>query len=243
MHLSLEGNGRLSCQIPCAADGLWLGRQEPGEGTGQVPTCIQEVSFPPRLSCRISTGNLDTRKEEGRWGMWVSGWCQSDHRLVKSDWLVCAFIARPQRWDSKKFKEQFLTPVLKKLVLSWESTYHAAYCTKERKLASLCLPAPVSCCFPTVAAAKSLQSCPTLCDPRDGSPQGSLVPGILQARTLEWVAISFSNAWKWKVKVKLLSHVWPSATPWTAAYQAPLSMGFSRQEYWSGVPLPSPFQL
>ena len=88
------------------------------------------------------------------------------------------------------------------------------------------------------AAAKSLQSCPTLCDPTDGSPPGSLIPGILQARTLEWVAISFSNAWKWKVKVKSLSRVWPSATLWTAAYQAPPSMGFSRQEYWSGVPLP-----
>ena len=90
------------------------------------------------------------------------------------------------------------------------------------------------------AATKSLQSCPTLCDPRDSSPPGSPVPGILQARTLEWVAISFSNAWKWKVKVKLLSCVRPSATPWTAAFQAPPTMGFSRQEYWSGVPLPSP---
>ena len=90
------------------------------------------------------------------------------------------------------------------------------------------------------AAAKSLQSCPTLCNPIDGSPPGSPVPGILQTRTLEWVAISFSNAWKWKVKVKSLSHVRPSATPWTAAYQAPPSIGFSRQEYWSGVPLPSP---
>ena len=88
------------------------------------------------------------------------------------------------------------------------------------------------------AAAKSLQSYPTLCDPTDGSPPGSPVPGILQARTLEWVAISFSNAWTWKVKEKSLSHVWPLA--WTAAYQAPPSMGFSRQEYWSGVPLPSP---
>ena len=86
-------------------------------------------------------------------------------------------------------------------------------------------------------AAKSLQSCLTLCDPIDGSPAGSLVPGILQARTLEWVAISFSNAWKWKVKVKLLGCVQLLATPWTAAYQAPLFMGFSRQEYWSGVPL------
>ena len=92
----------------------------------------------------------------------------------------------------------------------------------------------------TAAAAKSLQSCPTLCDPIDGSPPGSPVPGILPARTPEWVAISFSNAWRWKVKVKSLSRVRPSATPWTAAHQAPPSMGFSRQEYWSGVPLPSP---
>ena len=93
------------------------------------------------------------------------------------------------------------------------------------------------------AAAKSLQSCPTLCDPIDGSPPGSAVPGILQARTLEWVAICFSNAWKWKVKVKSLSRVRPSATPWTAAFQALLSMGFARQEYWSGVPLPSPITI
>ena len=85
----------------------------------------------------------------------------------------------------------------------------------------------------------SLQSCPTLCDPIDGSPPCSPVPGILQARTPEWVAISFSNAWKWKVKGKLLSCVWLLTTPWTVAYQALLSMGFSRQEYWSGVPLPS----
>ena len=85
------------------------------------------------------------------------------------------------------------------------------------------------------AAAKSLQSCLTLCNPIDGSPPGSPVPGILQARTLELVAISFSNAYKWKVKVKLLSRVRLSATPWTAAYQAPASMGFSRQEYWSGL--------
>ena len=92
------------------------------------------------------------------------------------------------------------------------------------------------------AAAKSLQLCPTLCDPIDGSPPGSPVPGILQARTLEWVAISFPNAWKWKVKVKSLSGVRPSVTPWTAAFQAPPSMGFSRQEYRSGVPLPSPWQ-
>ena len=100
---------------------------------------------------------------------------------------------------------------------------------------------PVIICNTTSAAAtaKSLQSCLTLCDPIDGSPTGSPVPGILQVRTLEWVAISFFNAWKWKVKVKSLSRVRLLVTPWTAAYQAPPSMGFSRQEYWSGVPLPS----
>ena len=101
-----------------------------------------------------------------------------------------------------------------------------------------------SCCCCSVtaiaAAAKSLQSCPTLCDPVDDSPPGSPVPGILQAKTLEWVAISFSNAWKWKVNVKSLNRVRLFQTPWTAAHQAPPSMGFSRQEYWSGMPLPSP---
>ena len=88
------------------------------------------------------------------------------------------------------------------------------------------------------AAAESFQSCPTLCDPIDSSPSGSAIPGILQARTLEWIAISFSKAWEWKVNAKPLSRVWLSATPWTAAHQAPLPMGFPKQEYWSGVPLP-----
>ena len=109
-----------------------------------------------------------------------------------------------------------------------------------------CPPLLISHPYSAVAAAtaaKSLQLRPTLCDPIDGSPPGSPIPGILQARTLEWVAISLSNAWKWKVKVKSLSHVRLLATPWTAAYQAPPSMGFSRQEYWSGVPLPSPVKL
>ena len=94
--------------------------------------------------------------------------------------------------------------------------------------------------YSAASAAKSLQSCPTLCDPIDSSPPGSSVPGILQARTLEWVAISFSNACKGKVKVNSLCRARLLATPWTAAFQAPPSMGFSRQEYWSGVPLPSP---
>ena len=126
--------------------------------------------------------------------------------------------------------------------LSVESSSLQFYSSKWRSyglrksvgLGVRCLVLEVLC------AAKSLQSCPTLCDPIDGSPPGSPVPGILQARTLEWVAISFSNAWKWKVKGKSLSRVQLLATPWTPAYQAPPPMGFPRQEYWSGVPLPSP---
>ena len=122
---------------------------------------------------------------------------------------------------------------------------------QDRKIAILCsLHRKMSGgCFPNwwlwwrdlvSAAAKSLQSCPILCDPIDGSPPGSPIPRILQARTLEWVAISFSSAWKWKGKVKPLSRVRLLATLRTAAHQAPLSMGFSREEYWSGLPLPSP---
>ena len=118
------------------------------------------------------------------------------------------------------------------------SSVHGIF--QSRVLEWVAIAFSVSCPAAAAAAAKSLQSYLTLCDPMDGSPPGCPVPGILQARTLKWVAISFSNAWKWKVKVKSLTLVWPSATPWTAAYQAPPSMGFSRQEYWSGVPLPSP---
>ena len=95
-------------------------------------------------------------------------------------------------------------------------------------------------CMKVKSESEVAQLCPTLCNPIDGSPPGSSVPGILQARTLEWVALSFSNAWKWKVKVKLLTRVQLLATPWTLAYEAPPSIGFPRQEYWSGVPLPSP---
>ena len=105
----------------------------------------------------------------------------------------------------------------------------------------LCTDMKEMCPVPNglAAAAKSLHSCPTRCDPIDGSPPGPAIPGILQAITLEWVAVSFSNAWNWKVKVKSLSRVPPSVTPWTAAHRAPPSMGLSRQKYWSGVPLPS----
>ena len=107
-------------------------------------------------------------------------------------------------------------------------------------LPNLCCSSYLWC---RTATAKSLQSCPALCDPIDGSPPGSSISGILQARTLEWVAISFSYAWKWKMKMKVkpLSRVrLLFSTPWTAAYQAPPSMGFSRQEYWSRLPLLSP---
>ena len=103
-----------------------------------------------------------------------------------------------------------------------------ARCLSDVQFANICYHSM------SVAVAKSLQSCLTLCNPIVGSPPGSPVPGILQARTLEWVAISFSSAWKWKMKGKSLSRVRPSVTPWTAAYQASPSMGFSRQEYWSG---------
>ena len=105
----------------------------------------------------------------------------------------------------------------------------ACYVVSSITLISITL---INISYAAAAAAKSLQSCPTLCNPIDST--GSPVLGILPARTLEWVAISFSNAWKWKVKVKSLSRVRLLATPWTAAYQAPPSMGLSRQEYWSG---------
>ena len=126
---------------------------------------------------------------------------------------------RSGAWDCISYMSQVMPTVL-----AWQSQSKYQGLTQE----NLQIP-----------TAKSLQSCPTLCDPIDGSPPGSAVPGILQAITLEWVAISFSSAWKWKVKVKSLSHFRLFATPWTAAYQAPPSMGFSRQEYWSGAPLPS----
>ena len=97
-------------------------------------------------------------------------------------------------------------------------------------------------CMEVKSQSEVAQLCPTLCDPIDCSLLGSSIHGILQARILEWLAISFSNAWKWKVKVKLLSHVRLLATPWTVASEAPPSTGFPRQAYWSGVPLPSSWE-
>ena len=143
------------------------------------------------------------------------------------------------------FKTHSVLPLSKSVArqLTVEVTRIHIWCDSENiwKVLRLVVPASTdSLCFSSLAATaatESLQSCPTLCDPIDGSPPGSPAPGILRARTLEWVAISFSNTWKWKVKVKSLSRVWLLATPWTAAHQAPPSMHFSRQEYWSGVPL------
>ena len=156
-----------------------------------------------------------------------------------------------KRWrqvsDTESVSFCCVTNHLKNLVISWgwllkasSKTMLSGLLSASKVLNTSHLHMFSSSTYAATAAAESLQSCPTLCDPMDCSPPGFSIHGILQARTLEWVAISFSNAWKWKVKVKSLSRVWLLATPWTAAHQAPLSMGFSRQEYWSGVPLPSP---
>ena len=157
------------------------------------------------------------------WVGWLTSWNQ-DHQeeyqksQISSDTTLMAEIKEEIKSLLMKVKEW----------KSWLKTQHS----KMKILASS-----------PIAAAKSLESCLTLCDPIDGRPPGSPIPGILQARTLEGAAISFSNAWNWKVKVKSLSRVQLFTTPWTAACQAPPSMGFSRQEYWNGLPLPSPLVL
>ena len=144
------------------------------------------------------------------------------------------------RWEEFWERQQIILIFIHSLTnIYWVITLcHVLFCALEygrEKNKYFC-----SCsAYSLLLTAKSLQSCPTLCDPMDGSPLGSPVPGILKARGLEWVAISFSSAWKWEVKVKSLSRVRLLVTPWTAAHQAPPSMGFSRQEYWSGVPLHS----
>ena len=155
------------------------------------------------------------------------------HSSIDLSWLLRLFDSKDIRGRLSKRNKAFLSFITDPNTVPAYSIWAEA-CSED-------LP-HYGCTFlaTAAAAAKSLQSCLTLCDPIDGSPPGSLVPGILQARTLEWVAISFSNAWKWKGKVKSLSRVRLFATPWTAARQAPPPMGFSRQEDWSGVPLPSP---
>jgi len=140
------------------------------------------------------------------------GWLLSQHIPAHPNWntvILIHFLKMP-KWSSER-SCNFLRSAIKR----WSQYLDSCSLT----------PGSFTLITAAAAAAKSLQSCLTLCDPIDGSPPGSPVPGILQARTMEWVASSFSNAWKWKVKVKLLSHVLLLATPWTAAYQAPLSNG------------------
>ena len=160
----------------------------------------------------------------GHCSVFKLNWSQWLHSVIKSSNVYFCSDSDPHTWVSLKNLEMEMTTHSN--ILAWEFPWTEVSGELVWSAAA--------------AAAKSLQSCPTLCNPIDGSPPGTPVPGILQARTLEWVAISFSNALKWKVKGKSLGHVRRSATPWTAAQKAPPSMGFSRQVYWSGVPLPSP---
>ena len=159
---------------------------------------------------------------------------QGSPRILK--WVAYLF-SRVSSWPKNRTR---VSCIAGGFFTSWQSILKFVWNHKRSWIAKSNLEKERQNWKHRTAAAKSLQLCPTLCDPIDGSPPGSPVPGILQARTLEWVAISFSSAWKWKVKVKSLSRVRLLATPRTAAYQAPASMGFSTQEYWSGVPLPSP---
>ena len=157
-----------------------------------------------------------------------ASYLHTQKRNLESEESLCASDIKPYIVTSEIF---FKHPLLYSIL------FQGRLCHVETMPPAFLAPSHCYC------AAESHQSCPTLCDPGDGSPPDSSDPGILQARTLEWVAISFSNAWKWKVKVKSFSRVWLFATLWTAAYQAPLSVGFSRQEYWSGSPAPSPLIL
>ena len=145
-------------------------------------------------------------------------WTQRKLRTEKLMLLNCS--VAEDSWES------YPTPQLEDIISSGLSLF---YCPALTSIHDYWKTIALTVCQPAAAAAKLLQSCPTLCDPIDGSPPGSTIPGILQARTLEWVATSFSSAGKWKVKVKSFSRVQLLVTPWTAAYQAPPSMGFSRQ--------------
>ena len=191
---------------------------------GKLITCVQNISA--KLCSTTSYRNLHLHK--------------NTHLFIHS--IIHSFV---NQWIFAEYYSKY--DIFVECMLStWDRSVvgvgvGVCMCVKGSRYIFSVLESRTYCLF--AAAAKSLQSCLTLCDPIDGNPPGSAVPGILQARTLEWLAITFSNAWKWKVKVKLLSNVQLLVTPWTAAYQAPLSMGFSRQEYWSGVPLPSPYCL
>ena len=157
-------------------------------------------------------------------------WCAAVHGVAKScTWLRNWTITTNTLLSSRHYKLLF-NKLLQNL-LRYESGTPEFPSNSTFPIMHLGFSLPESGKITTAAAAaKSLQSCPTLCDPIDGSPPGTPVPGILQARTLECIAISFSNAWKWKVRVKSLSCAGLLVTPWTAAYQAPPSMGFFRQK-------------
>ena len=196
----------LGCLLHGTVPRMWLGPTTPFK---QLPRI-------PKFPCSVS---------------------HSFSRSVPEDWntnvVPCGSHGDP--WCPFKESQVLPTPVQKLQEKIFQQTKGrllvsifpiTTYYTIIEQFLMVVLAAAVINTYTAAAAAKSLQSCPTLCSPIDGSPPGSAVPGILQARTLEWVAISFSNAWKWKVKMKSLSRVQLFATPWTAAYQAPPSMGF-----------------
>ena len=168
---------------------------------------------------------------------WKIPWTEEPGRLspwgrrVGHDWVTSLSVKKPfESWGDFLNWKKIIKKIIQILIFNLHlSSFLYNFLILKIKCAA--------------TAAKSLQSCLTLCDPTDGSPPGSPVPGILQSRTLEWVAISFSNAWKWKVKVKLLSRVQLFTTPWTVAHQVPPSMEFPRPEDWRGVPLPSPLNV
>ena len=170
----------------------------------------------------------------------------SVHRILQARTLEWVVISSSRGSSQSNIRSSLSSEVQIKMFYYWIRSWWPWRCVSLTSFLTLQqLPCQECTLISTLKAKESEsevpQSCPTLCDPIDGSPLGCANPGILQKRTLEWVAISFSKAWKWKVKVKSLSRVLPSGAPWTAAHQAPPSMGFSRQEYGSGVPLPSPW--
>ena len=183
------------------------------------------------------TAILGVRLDSCWWSRSPDGWVQVGLIPFKcAFFLLPAGTLSPEGSNARARGDHVGSQLMRRCRLRWADHRQR---TQLQPTCCLCTCQQWKSLLHVLCYAKSLQSCPTLCDPIDSSPPGSPIPGVLQARTLEWVAISFFNAWKWKVKVNLLSRVWPSATPWTAAFQPPPSMGFSRQEYWSGVPLPS----
>ena len=228
-------------------------------GPWKQPRCLSTDDWMGKEDMtRIYKGILLSHKEEQIWVSWTevdepracfTDWSKSEGKKQVS--YINTHIEALEKWYGAPPCRAWRDTQRKRL---WTQAWKEGVWTEKTRTDIYTVPcgqwtASGSCCTAQVralwgpaaaAAAKSRQSCPTLCDPIDGSPPGSPVPGILQATTLEWVAISFSNASKWKGKVKLFSRVRLSATAWTAAHQAPPSMGFSRQEYWNGVPLPSP---